>query len=191
MASGSRWSGTKALPHNRTKANMLVKKAKADGFDGKVSLLVNSAPDRKTGALTLQAQLEAVGFDVSIDTEPSLVAEITQIRDGNYDLGYYGIEIPDANPAFPLNNQLYSNGQANRENYSNATMDKLLRELQSSTSDTRTQKLLDKIQDVANRTMPLLPIAAIGVFEAWTKNLHGVSVTSQGTTLYGKAWLTK
>ncbi len=79
------------------KARELLEEAMADGYDGKLKI-ATSAGDREKMAALIQQDLEAVGFDVTIDTieGTTMFADLRLGSEGTYDAGIIGFGIsPD------------------------------------------------------------------------------------------------
>src|SRR5690606_14963276 len=88
----SQWHGdTAGITPDPAKAKQLLDQAMADGFDGKVTYVGINDPDAQQVALAVQAQLNAVGFDASIEYAGSVPDMVRRLyADRNFDIALGG-----------------------------------------------------------------------------------------------------
>jgi peptide/nickel transport system substrate-binding protein len=187
--SSSLWdtSGS-ALGYDVDEARSLLDQAKASGYDGTLTLSCDNSPERQNQALTLEAQLEAVGFDVTIDRLAGIGDLITKVQmDHDYELACYGNNNSDAEPWIAMDD--FFNAPTDTLGFEDEEMLALVDELAAATDDEATQDVIDRIQARWNETMPSVPLAAVREFDAWVPNLHGVLPTATAMVILSGAWL--
>lgn len=189
----SKWhSSVKPLGVNLEDAKKLVKEAKADGFDGQLTYMDGTDPVSRTQSVATKAMLERVGFTVKFDFVPSIADQIKKSQiDHDYDLGRGALSASEGDPYHRMQTALNSKSFGNAYGYANPDMDKLLAQLQASTTDEATQTALDGIAKLWNETVPSVVMGASAAFAGWGKNVHGVVPTDERMTLFGEAWIGK
>lgn len=170
------------------KAKTLVAEAKADGFDGKLTYIGQSDQASQTGAVTIQAMLEAAGFEVKTDLLRNIQDQTERIYiKHDYDIAVSAMSIPDEDPYSRLATNLNSQSPQNPSGYANPEMDALIAELQGAQGEEATD-LLTQINELWQETIPGVSMAAGGFFFPWNDDVHGVTTTSEGLLLFGGAW---
>lgn len=187
----SRWAGnTEALPYDTAQAAELLKAAKADGYDGAITILAMSEPTSQAQALSLQAMLQSVGFTADIEYANSS-SDMVKRRfiDHNYDIAYSAFNLYEAAPFIRLAGALQSDSSNNALGYASPEMDRLLGELQAATSEADEVLVLEKIQHEMNETVPFVTLGAHKQFVAWTDGVGGVVPTLDAVLLLDEAWV--
>lgn len=85
--SGDLYDNLRGPAYDPDVAEELVEEAKASGWNGRVRLLANNAPYRVEMAIVVAAQLEAVGFEVDVDSSKAYPEWDRQVVvDRDYDM---------------------------------------------------------------------------------------------------------
>ncbi len=189
--SGALSSGTKGLPYQPSKAKSLLQAAKASsGWDGSISLLAASDAAAQAQALTVQALLNNAGFQVKVDTAPSISAFVNDVYvNYNFDLAVSADNISESDPWAQLVQEI--SGPFNPNGYQNPDMDAALTQLQAAATPAQTKAATAKMQTVWNQTVPEVWYAVGQDTVLGSKKLRGVVTSSNTTVLLGKAWLAK
>lgn len=170
-------------------AKKLVEEAKADGFDGKLSLLFSNSPDLRTIANVLKALLDAVGFDVTVDLVPSSSETVSRVVAGDYDMSSWGLSWRDA-AAYPrLFVTMHSKGNAR---YGWATSDELdaaIEGLQAAGGSDELKDAMGAVQEAYNDLMPAATYGAAVEYVGWLPSVHGVQGTTNSMVLLDDAWI--
>ena len=185
-------TSAEAVPNeaNADEATALLDEAKADGYDGAISILCDAAADRQTMSITMEAQLEAVGFDVTIDEQASIGDVVPMVQtDHAYDLACWGNNTVDAAPLQELD--VFFNGPSGyAEEYNDAAaVQEQLDALALATSADEESAAITAIQEIWTESMPGLPLAAVRELVAWTDDVQGVVPTSATMVILSDAWL--
>jgi peptide/nickel transport system substrate-binding protein len=170
-----------------TEASRLVGEARADGWDGTISLVCsNSTPDM---GITLQAQLQAVGFDVSLEqlATPDLVTRV--FVDQNYDLACSGAGVSEASPAVRLA-RFFGTGNA-LTGFGDPQFDEALRELKRAATPDQMQTAMVTVQEIWNDTVPSVSLSAVENVIAWNDRVHGLVFNENYSFYFAKAYVTE
>ena len=171
-------------------ATELLDEAKADGYDGAISILCDAAADRQTMSITMEAQLEAVGFDVTIDEQASIgdVVPLVQTEHA-YDLACWGNNTVDAAPLQELD--VFFNGPSGyAEGYQDRdAVQEQLDALALAGDAEEEAAAITAIQEIWTGSMPALPLAAVRELLAWTPEVHGIVPTSATMVILSDAWI--
>ena len=191
---GSRWfnEDVPGVSFDPDKARELLDAAKADGYDGKITYVAINEEASRQGALTVQAALNSIGFNVEVVYANS-VTDLTRrvYVDRDFDIARAGASLIDAAPLLRLYASLGSTSANNAAGYNSPEMDALLVNLQTAGSADEMQEILDDIQTVANETVPYVVWAPSVVFPSWTPKLHGANVSIDNIVLFDDAWMEK
>ena len=170
------------------KAKELLDEAKADGYDGKLTYIGQSDQASQTQAVTVEAMLEAVGFEVETDLLRNIADQTQRIYvTHDYDLAVSAMSIPDEDPYSRLSTNLNSQSPQNPSGYANPEMDALIAELQAASGD-EAKALLTEINELWQETVPGVAMGAGAFFMPWNEDVHGVTSTSETLLLLGGAW---
>lgn len=186
----SRWySGAPDSRYDPEAARGLLDQAKADGYDGVLTFTTRQAPEAQNRAVTLQAMLDAVGFDTRIEFLTSATDLIRVINvEQDYDLGQSALNVRDAAPFLKLYSSFHSDSSGNASAYADPRMDDLLARLQRAATDDETQSVLDEIEELFTETVPTLPLAAQDNLVAWQPDVHGAVHSFADIMLLGQVW---
>lgn len=170
------------------KAKALLEEAKADGYDGKLTYIGQSDQASQTGAVTIEAMLEAVGFEVELDLLRNIADQTQRIYvTHDYDLAVSAMSIPDEDAYSRLSTNLNSQSPQNPSGYANPEMDDLIAQLQAAEGDEAVD-LLTQINELWQETVPGVAMAAGAFFIPWNDDVHGLQGTSEMLLLFGEAW---
>ncbi|WP_024793930.1 ABC transporter substrate-binding protein [Tomitella biformata] len=187
----SKWH-TESTPitQDTAKAKELLDEAKADGYDGHLTYTSLSAPTAQAQALSVQAQLQAVGFNVEI----VYLNNATDVTKRNYierdfDISRGAASLMEQDPYIRLDSSLSSTSPSNALGFSDPAMDAALEELQTATTDDAKRAAIAKIQTVVNEEVPFLSWGAQATFITWQDDVHGVKPSLDTVILFDKAWI--
>jgi peptide/nickel transport system substrate-binding protein len=167
-------------------ASELVEEAKADGWDGSISLVCgDSTPDQ---GITLEAQLEAVGFDVELDQVPTTDLVQRVFVDHDYELACSGAGVSEASPAVRLE-RFFGSGNA-LTGFGDEGFDAALRELKAASSPGEMQVAMEDVQEVWNETVPGVSLSAVENVIAWNDRVHGLRFNQSYSFSFSRAYVT-
>lgn len=190
----SQWHNDVAgLETDTAKAAELVTAAKADGFDGKMKyILIAGDPDSQAIADSTQAQMNAVGFEVELDTLSSVPEMVQRLyADKDFEMAFGSYSLNDAAPEIRLFSALNSTSSNNILGYNNPAMDELLAKIQAAPSTDDKVKLYADLQTMFNDEVPYAVLGAGEAYVAWDENVYGVNPSLDGILLLDKAWVKK
>lgn len=172
------------------RARALVDEVKAEtGWDGKVVLTATGDP---TSALAVQAMLNAVGFDLVVDTVPTFGDIVTRVfAKRDFQMTQFGIGMFDDDPWASLHPNLHSVASGNASGYKNLELDALLDAFGSAPSTEQAKAVMNDIQTVFTEDVPMVTTGGYTYSMFWTDRLHGVVPTSRAVLLLDQAYLTR
>ncbi len=191
FADSSAWStGAEVLDYDVAAAKKLLDEAKADGYDGKISYLAAADPAAQQAAVQLEAQLEAAGFDVTIDAVDNVADQTTSIYvDHDFDLAQGATSIGDEDPYGALSEVLFSQSPTNSSGYVSEEMDGLLREFQAVADDpAKGIDALRAVEELFQNDVPALIINPAGNFVMMQDSVGGIVPNTQTILLFDDAW---
>lgn len=186
----SQWHGdTAGITPDPAKAKQLLDQAMADGFDGKVTYVGINDPDAQQVALAVQAQLNAVGFDASIEYAGSVPDMVRRLyADRNFDIALGGYNVSDIDPEIRLFNALHSTSN-NLIGLKSPVMDGLLSDVLSAPDTETKRRALDEIQQFINEDQSFLTWGAGRTYVAWSENVFGVDPSIDQIVLFDEAFI--
>lgn len=186
----SQWSGgVTGITPDPVKAKQLLDEAMADGFDGKVTYVGINDPDAQEVALAVQAQLNAVGFDATIEYTSSVPDMVRRLyADRNFDIALGGYNVSDIEPAIGLFNALHSTSN-NLIGLKSPVMDGLLDDVLSAPDTETGQRALDEIQRFINEEQSFLTWGAGRTYVAWSDNVFGADPSIDQIMLFDDAFI--
>lgn len=184
----SRWaSGVETLTYDPEKAKTLLEEAKAEGYDGEVTITgVQTSQDT---ILTVSANLEAVGFTVETDIMRN-VADYTNkvFIERNYDVSTSGLSINEADPYQRLYSSMHSQAFTNSLGFADPDFDALIEELRTAEGEDRADVLM-RVDERFQELVPAVAFSAGTNFVYWSDNVHGVFATNDSMVAFDKAWI--
>ncbi|WP_182358555.1 ABC transporter substrate-binding protein [Tomitella gaofuii] len=187
----SRWHNeVEPISVNTTKATELLNAAKADGYDGKLLYVTTDDPEARAQALSVQAQLQSVGFEVEVDYV-SNTADLTrrQFIDRDYDLSRGGPSLADQATYSRLFGNLSSSSPSNALGFKDPQVDALLERIKTAPTDDATRAALADLQTAVNEKVPFLAWGSVATLIAWNKQVHGIKPSLDTIVLFDKAWV--
>ena len=182
------FSEVETADFDAAKAKSLLAEAKADGYDGKLTYIGQSDQASQTQAVTVEAMLEAVGFEVQTDLLRNIADQTQRIYvTHDYDIAVSAMSVPDEDPYSRLATNLNSQSPQNPSGYADPEMDRLIAELQGASGDEATD-LLKQINELWQETVPGVAMGAGAFFVPWNDDVHGITSTSETLLLLGGAW---
>lgn len=182
------FSEVETADFDAAKAKSLLAEAKADGYDGKLTYIGQSDQASQTQAVTVEAMLEAVGFEVQTDLLRNIADQTQRIYvTHDYDIAVSAMSVPDEDPYSRLATNLNSQSPQNPSGYADPEMDRLIAELQGASGDDATE-LLKQINELWQETVPGVAMGAGAFFVPWNADVHGITSTSETLLLLGGAW---
>jgi peptide/nickel transport system substrate-binding protein len=170
-----------APPADAARAAELVEQAKAAGFDGRIRINATNSPPTPDVAISIEAQLEAVGFDVEQIILPTL-EHTTRVVQGDFDLATWGYSIGSAESFTQIFFNFYSTSASNRAKYASPDMDAAIdAALAGGTEDERADALAD-ISNTFGRDHVALSFSALEVGLIAKAEVQGIKAT--GTVMY-------
>lgn len=189
----SRWANdAPGVEFDPEKARKLLDEAKADGYNGKLTYLSPTEKSAEAAALTTQASLNAIGFDVQIEYVNSVTDLVRKLYvENDFDMTRAAFAFMDEAPFLRMYGGLGSDSRNNAAGYSDAQMDALLVEVKSATTDDAKKAAIAKVQARANETIPYAVWGPSKVFTVWGNDVHGVKRTADNILLLDQAWVAK
>ncbi|WP_305092958.1 ABC transporter substrate-binding protein [Prescottella sp. R16] len=189
----SQWRGdVPGIEPDPEKARRLLDEAKADGFDGKATYLSIAEPNSQANALAIQAQLNAVGFDVTIDYVPSVTDMVKRLYvDKDFDLGYGATSLFDAAPEIRLYSAVDSKSTNNISGVDSPEFDAALDAIQSAPTHEDKVQAFGTLQTLVNEQVPFVNLGATEAFIGWDESVYGVNPSLDGILLLQNAWIRK
>lgn len=182
------FSEVETADFDAAKAKSLLAEAKADGYDGKLTYIGQSDQASQTQAVTVEAMLEAVGFEVQTDLLRNIADQTQRIYvTHDYDIAVSAMSVPDEDPYSRLATNLNSQSPQNPSGYADPEMDRLIAELQGASGEEATD-LLKQINERWQETVPGVAMGAGAFFVPWNDDVHGITSTSETLLLLGGAW---
>ena len=191
FADSSPWStGVAVLDYDVDAAKKLLDEAKADGYDGKISYLAAADPAAQQAAVQLEAQLEAAGFDVTIDAVDNVADQTARIYvDHDFDLAQGATSIGNEDPYGALSEVLFSQSPTNSSGYVSEEMDGLLREFQAVADDPAAGlDALSAVEELFQNDVPAVIINPAGNFVVMQEGVGGIKPNTQTIQLFDDAW---
>lgn len=184
------FSGVEPNAVDPGKAEELLDAAKADGFDGTLTIVGGGDRASQDGLLALTAMLEKVGFTIDFKPQRTIADQTKTIYvDHDFDLAVGAATLADEDPYTRLNGSLNSASLSNPSGYASKDMDALLRKLQAAHSPADGKEITAQIEELWKRDVPGTSLAAGGFFFAWADEVHGVVPTSESMFHFDKVWI--
>lgn len=194
FAESSPWAtDVEPREYDQAEATRLLDDAKADGFDGKITYVASGDPTAQKAAVQLEAQLEAVGFDVTVEGIDN-IADITRrvYIDHDFDLAQGATSVGNEDPYGALSELLFSQSPTNAPGYVSEEMDGLLRQLQAVGNDPEApeaQEAMTAIETLFHEDVPAVIMNPAGNFVMMQDDVHGIIPTTQTIVLFHDAWI--
>lgn len=169
------------------RAQQLVEEAKADGANTSLTYIGQSDQASQNAAVTLEAQLEAVGFDVELELLNDVTEQTRRIyQTFDYDLAVSSMSL-GRHPFSNLYTGLMSESPQNPSGYGAQEMDQLIMELQGAEGD-EVADVLTRINEQWQEDLPGVALAAGAFFRPWQDEVHGVQTSFDDLLLFDEAF---
>jgi len=177
-----------AFPTDVDRARAALDEAKADGFDGRIEVVCANVPPTTEVALTTEALLEAVGFDVTVSTKPT-AEHIGQIIQGDYDVACWGINAGASTAPTAWRSNLHSGSPSNRAGYANPAMDAALDEFFAAPDEDARKAAVAEVNRIYLDDFVGVPFGAPEEGIVFTPEVKGIRPTVSTIFLFDKAYL--
>jgi peptide/nickel transport system substrate-binding protein len=171
------------------RARELVEEAKADGWDGSLGFVSIDSPTSTEVSITVEAMLEAVGMDVTVESVAvtDLVERIT--TDQDFDVTAWSLDVLPEAPWSGVDRNLRSDSPTNRTGYADEDFDAALAELRAASTVEERRDGLAAVQEVWNETVPGVVYSHDEEFLTWTDEVHGLRLTREGVAMLDDAYV--
>lgn len=189
----STWhTGTPPLAYDPARARRLLKEARADGYDGKISWLDGQDPASRTTSLAVKAMLENVGFDVKLDLVRSVADQTAKVAvRKSYDIAGWAMSWREAGPYGRIFATLHTKGTSRYGMPTSPEMSALIEQLQGAESPERQRAVMGRIQQRWNEDVPALIFGPQPELLAWRPEVRGVVGTVNSMVLLHDAWIAR
>ncbi|HWJ62726.1 MAG TPA: ABC transporter substrate-binding protein [Acidimicrobiales bacterium] len=185
------YQGQEGPAYDLEEAKRLVEEVKAEGdWDGTIEFDCDNTPMRTEMGITIQAMLEAAGFDVKLDSGVTIGDVIQKVRvDRDFELACWGLSATEALPWVKLDELYSSTNKSNHTGYADPDYDAALAELKAATDLDGQKAALAKIQDIWNDTVPAEVLTTSEEVIFVNDELKGVVPGHNAYTYFGDAYL--
>jgi peptide/nickel transport system substrate-binding protein len=180
--------GGEGLDYDPERAQELVDEAKADGWDGSVTLLGNDTPAHRETTITVEAMLESVGFDVEVQNLPNAELNRLVIAEGQFEMALYGPVVFEESTIGDMT-QFESGSPGNRIGYANPEMDAAVEQLRRAANREETKAAMEEIQGIWDETIPSANMFMSHWWWALPPDVHGLVWTRDVTPMFHDAYL--
>lgn len=180
------WSeGLEGPPHDPDLARSLLEEAKSGGYDGKITLSCDNAQTKVDWAIAVEAMLESVGFDVTLDNARSLADHRELFFAGNYELSCFAMSVDESQPWSTFQTTLGQDPVAqSRVGYRSDAMAQAMDELRAAGTTEGRQEALLVMQEVWNEEIPMAITGHGARGPAWQDGITGLRFTHSATTMF-------
>jgi peptide/nickel transport system substrate-binding protein len=187
IPSGFLWDPATPGPvYDPAKAKDLVAQAKAEGWDGKIRLLVQNAGANVPTGDAIETMLRAVGIEIAKDNTKDTQAVVTQVLvNRDYDAVTWGFTLP---PDDSLYLTLLQN-VTGTYGYSSDAMNAALAKLRVASTAAAKTDALKQISQIWATDVPAVTLAHYPALLAWGSKVHDIAGTNGATLLFDKAWI--
>jgi peptide/nickel transport system substrate-binding protein len=179
--------------YDPTAAAALVTQAKAAGWDGKLRILTNNSPTGTNVGLAAQAMLQALpGVTVTLDDSRDIQGATALLVQKNFDTFFGGMAAGNDDTAEIAIAQNFQSGvPSNRVGINDPALDAGIKALFAASTDPEKVAAYKTIETEINSQNPILAIAKIEEFIAWSAKVHGMNPGIKTTVYMDKAWISK
>lgn len=191
LPANSHWAnGVAGLPYDAAESKRLLGEAKADGYDGRLTYVATSEQSAQAAALAAQASLNAIGFEVSIDTVASVSDLVRRMFvEHDFDVTRSGYPFMDEAPYLRLFSGFGGASHSNSAGYVDPQMDELFLAVQTATTDEAKREALGQVQARFNETVPSALWGPTKIFTVWDEDVRGVKRSADNIILLDSVWL--
>ncbi|MGJ3507999.1 ABC transporter substrate-binding protein [Enemella sp. A6] len=190
FADYSKWynESVPEIEYNPEEAKKLLEEAKADGYSGKVHYIDGQDEASRDTALAVQAQLEAVGFEVETELLRTAADQITRALAGDYEVMAWGVSIREFDPYSKMNAAMHSEGTQVYGMPTSPEMDELLDKLKAAEPD-EAKAVMAEIETLYVETVPFITWAPFAEATFWADNVGGVEGAANSMVSFKKAYV--
>jgi peptide/nickel transport system substrate-binding protein len=183
------WSeGLEGPAYDPDLAASLLAEAKADGYDGQITLSCDNAPSKVEWAVAVEGMLERVGFEVELDNSRSITDHRELFFTGNYDLTCFAMNVDETQPWATFQTTLGQDPVAQaRVGYRSDSMADAMDELLAAGSAESRRNALARMQDVWNDEIPAVITGHGERGVAWGENVEGLRFGHTAIVLFDDA----
>jgi len=168
------------------RARDLIAQARADGWDGRVSVIANT-PSLVDAGLTIEAMLEAVGIDVELELLTPQEGSRRVFVDRDYDINIGSAGATNASPIVRLQ-RFFQTGNT-FTGFSDPQFDALLNDLRIASTTEEMKAALRPIQERWNEVIPSHGLQVAENLMAWHDGVHGLILNGTSTIFFDEAWV--
>jgi peptide/nickel transport system substrate-binding protein len=170
-------------------ATDLVDEVKAEGeWDGTVRLTCGDTPTAVEQSVTVEAMLEAVGFEVEVENLPTDQSNQKVLFEGDYDIGCGAASIFDEGPVRGMN-QFHTTSQRNRVGFGSPALDTGIEDLYRAADVDEAGEAMAEIQEEFNEVVPAVNVVSAEWFIGWQDNVHGLTMNRESSVMFHDAWV--
>ena len=169
-------------------ARAALDEAKGNGYDGQLTVLCSNAPPAPETALSTEALLEAVGFDVTVETKPT-ADQIGQIITGDFDVACWGFNADASTSPTTYLRNLKTGSSSNRMKYSSPEMDAAVDEVLAAADEEARQEAVAEVNEIFHRDFVSVNYGSPEEGIVWTDEVRGIRPTVATIFLFDKAYL--
>ena len=191
IAESSRfYDGQEGPQYDIEEATALVDEVKADNPDwnGELTLLIADSPENMETGVAIQAQLNAAGFDVELESAP--VAQVVARQFTNdFEAVVGGLSPSDADPASTFASAMTPGGSLNLTGIDNPELIDAVTEFKAAPDLDSQKAAANHLQEVYNRVVPFAVIANSEEYVVVNESVKGVQPTLYSTMLFDGAYI--
>jgi peptide/nickel transport system substrate-binding protein len=183
--------GVKGPSYDPSRAQSLVKEAKAEGWSGNLRFKVTNSPTNLAVGQAAKTMLEAAG--IAVDMEALQVNElITRLFSGDFDLITSSFALTnDDFAAVSLLGAIGSKSASNRSGWISATVDEGLTKVLAARDDSQKKEGFKMIQEALNTDLPVLPYIEQSSRIVGSTAVRGLRPNHSGTVQFWNASITR
>ena len=168
---------------------MLVAEVKEDtGWDGGVTLVIGDGPENVESGVVIKALLDAVGFDVTIET--TAVSQVTARQfTGDYEMMIGGSVVTEADPAHSLWSAVVPGGAMNFTGTDDERLARAVAGLKATQEVDELTERLAEFQELHNEVVPYTVLANAEEYVVVADSVHGLAPTLHNVVLFDDAYI--
>jgi peptide/nickel transport system substrate-binding protein len=184
-------TGAESNRYDPDAAAALVDEVKAEGeWDGSIRLYCHNAPSRADWPIAMEAQLEAVGFDVEVKNDWDINAMIKAVLvDGDFDLACWGFNIEEEIPFNGMQQNFISDNPSNFTGYADPAMDQAIADLKAAATPEEELAAMADIEEIWAETVPSPIYESLEEMIIADGSVQGLLSNSASTVLFSDAFL--
>ena len=183
------YSGQEGPTFDPERASALVEEVKQDtGWDGGVTLVIGDGPENVESGVVIKALLDAVGFDVTI--ESTAVSQVTARQfTGDYEMMIGGSVVTEADPAHSLWSAVVPGGATNFTGTDDERLVKAVAELKATIDAEELTDRLAEFQALHDEVVPYTVHANAEEYVVVAESVHGLAPTLHNVILFDDAYI--